>query len=316
MAPQVSVVISTYNRPERLTRLLDGLAHQKLDREQFEVIVVDDGSGPAVGSVLEAERARDRLTLRTLRHEASRGPATGRNQGWQTASSPLIAFTDDDCVPSPTWLAAGLAASESAPGAFIQGRTEPDPAELSPCLLLSRTVTVNRLGPQFETCNMFYPRELLAELGGFDERWRRPAGEDTDLAWRSVDRGAAAVYAPDALVHHAVERLGPIGTLRDGGRWGVCARLFGLHPQLRRTMLHHRLFWNVWHYLLLRSVVALLLAPPWLRHLVLARHLRALSQRARRAGAGSWGAAYLLLYDTIETASMVRGAVRYRTPVL
>ena len=58
------------------------------------------------------------------------------------------------------------------------------------------------------------------------------------------------------------------------------------------------------------------LAPPWLRRLVLRRHLRALRNRAKEAGAGPWEVGYLLLYDAVETAAMIGGAVRYRTPVL
>jgi hypothetical protein len=80
-------------------------------------------------------------------------------------------------------------------------------------------------------------------------------------------------------------------------------------------MLVHRVFWNVWHMLLLRSLVALR-APPPLRRLLLARHAAALRRRARALGAGPASTPFLLLYDAVETASMLRGAVRHRTPLL
>ena len=313
--PLVSVVVSTFDRPQRLTRLLAGLRAQQLPPEQFEVIIVDNGSGPETGAALELERESGRLQLRTIRHQVTRGPAGGRNSGWRCARAPLVAFTDDDCVPDPAWLQAGLRAAGERPGAIIQGRTEPDPRELAGDSLLSRTVSVSALGPQYETCNIFYPRGALETLGGFDERFGlRPAGEDTDLAWRALERGYEATFAPDALVHHAVQRLGMLGTLRDATRWGACARLFAVHPQTR-AILHRRLFWNVWHFLLLRSALALL-APRWLRRLVLTRHALSLRARGRRAGAGIWSVPFLLLHDAIETAAILRGALRHRTIVL
>jgi hypothetical protein len=65
-----------------------------------------------------------------------------------------------------------------------------------------------------------------------------------------------------------------------------------------------------------RSALAAVLAPPWLRRVLLRRHLQALRERADRAGAGPWAIPYLLVYDAVETAAMARGALRSRTPVL
>ena len=310
----VSVVVPTHDRPQRLVRLLDGLRGQSLARERFEVIVVDDGSGPATGETLEGERRRGGLGLRVVRHDGARGPGAARNRGWRLARAPLVAFTDDDCVPAPNWLAAALQAAAS-PGAIVQGRTEPDPGELGHKLLLARTVRVATLGPQYETCNIFYPRVVLESLGGFDEGFGlRPGGEDTDLAWRALEHGCAATFAPAAVVFHAVARLGILGTLQDATRWTASVRLFRQHPRAR-TILHRRCFWNVWHYLLWRSLLALL-GPRWLRRLVLTRHALALQARGRAAGAGVWAVPFLLVHDLLETGAIVRGAARYRTLVL
>jgi GT2 family glycosyltransferase len=312
----VTVVVSTYERPQRLAMLLAGLRRQTLDRAAFEVVVVDNGSGPETAAVLEAERARGELPLRTIRHERTLGPAGGRNAGWRAAAAPVVAFTDDDCVPDAEWLAAGLAALDAHPGAIVQGRTEPNPVEVRPRTLTSRTVRITSLSPQYETCNIFYSRELLEQLGGFDEAFGlRPAGEDTDFAYRAIAAGHRAVFAGEALVHHAVVELGFAGMLRDATRWGACARLFARRPEAR-TILYQRVFWNVWHYLLVRSALALLLAPPWMRRLLLQRHVNALRARARATGAGDWAVPFLVLYDAVETVAMARGAVGNRTPVL
>lgn len=312
---RVSVVIPAHNRPARLRRLLAGLRGQTLSGAEFEVVVVDDGSGPAVARLLTAERERGRLALRTIRHAQPQGPSAARNAGWRAARAPAVAFTDDDCRPAPEWLSALLATQAAHPGAIVQGVTEPDPADAANAGLMSRTVSVQRLGPQYETCNILYPRAVLGQLGGFDEALgARPTAEDTDLAWRAIKAGCPTVQAPSAVVHHAVERLGALGMLKVASRWTAAVQVIGRHPELR-VMLYRGRFWNVWHYLMWRSLLALT-APPWLRRLLLRRHLAALRARARVAGAGVDTVPFLLAHDVVECWAVARGAIRYRTLVL
>jgi glycosyltransferase involved in cell wall biosynthesis len=317
--PLVSVVVSTYERPQRLALLLAALRAQTLPAKRFEVIIVDNGCGPETGRILAGELARAELALTIVRHERTLGPAGGRNSGWRAARAELVAFTDDDCVPSPAWLTAALATAKRHPGTIVQGRTEPRPEELGGSRLTTRTVTITELSPQFETCNILYPRAVLEALDGFDEEFGlRPAGEDTELAWRAIGRGIGVAFAPDAVVHHAVVRLGVMGTLRDATRWSACPRMFARESGTR-AVLHGGVFWNVWHYLLVRSALSLL-GPRWLRQLLLRRHARALYERARVAGVPAWragaAAGYLALYDAVELAALARGAVRHRTLVL
>ncbi len=311
----MSVVVSTYDRPARLARLLEALRAQSLPLGEYEVIVVDNGSGPDTGALLATESARAGLTLVSARHEHTLGPAGGRNAGWRLARAPLVAFTDDDCRPEPGWLAAVVAAAREHPGAVIQGPTRPDPAELGRDTVLSHTVSVERLGPYYETSNISYPRDVLEALDGFDESFGlMPAGEDTDLALRAIEAGAEAVFAPGAVVLHAVERVGVRGKLRVSARWGPAVRVLAEHPQVREE-LYRGLFWNVWHYLLWRSVLAVA-APGWLRRLLIGRHLISLERRARELGAGPWAVPFLVVNDAVESWAIARGAWRHRTFVL
>ncbi len=313
--PQVSVVVPTHDRPERLAAVLAGLRAQTLAAEAFEVIVVDDGSVTAgTQELLAEEPLRGALRLRSVRHASARGTSAGRNSGWREAQAPLVAFTDDDCVPQASWLSEALAVSRRHSGAIVQGRTEPNPAELGHRGVFSRTICVDSLGPQYEACNIFYPRALLERVGGFDETFGLfSAGEDTDLAWRALEAGSPTAFAPDAVVFHAVHELGPLRTLREAMRLSQTALVFARHPQTR-AMLNRRLFWNGWHYLVIRSILALALPGP-LRRFLLMRHAVQLAARARAAGAGPWAVPFLLLYDAIETGAVVRGGIRYRTPV-
>src|SRR5438270_6893074 len=109
-SPRISVVVTTYERAASLARLVGGLESQTLGTDQFEVIVADDGSTDDTPHVLGRLRESTPLDLRVVRNDRNRGPAAGRNLGWRVARAPVVAFTDDDCWPQPTWLEAGLAA--------------------------------------------------------------------------------------------------------------------------------------------------------------------------------------------------------------
>ncbi len=308
----MSVVVATRNRAERLRALLGALAAQEGVR--LEAIVVDDASSDATSDVL-AEGVEG-LHLRVLRRTAQGGPGSARNEGWREARAALVAFTDDDCTPAPGWLAALLAAHRERPGALLQGQTRPHPDEAGRQDGFSRSQLVTSLSPHFQTCNIAYPRELLEQVGGFDEAFGHYA-EDADLAWRAIATGARAEFVPGALVHHAVHTLGAIGQLRDSQRWAGAVRAFARHPGIR-TSFTHGIFWRPSHEGLLLALAALalrrrsrglslLLAVPYLRH------LRGLHGSA--AGTLAFAPAHVVV-DAAEVVAMARGSARFKTLVL
>src|SRR5690242_8633278 len=100
----LAVVVATQNRADLCTRLLKTLAEQSLDHSRFEVVVVDDCSDDDTPEALASLARQLPYRLRTLRTEVSRGAGPARNLGWQSCTAEFIAFTDDDCLPQPTWL--------------------------------------------------------------------------------------------------------------------------------------------------------------------------------------------------------------------
>lgn len=316
---RVSVVVATRDRPGRLRRLLDSLREQTV--EDFEVIVVDDGSVRGTPELVrrEAEGEYERpLAFRGVRRAVAGGPSAARNEGWPLARAPLVAFVDDDCVATPGWLEALLGAAAAGPGAVVQGRVLPDPREAGRLGPFSRSLWVEELGPHYQAANILYPRELLERLGGFDAEAFPYVGEDTDLAWRAKAAGARFEWAPDALVHHAVRQLGPVGALRMATRWTPSIRLFARHRALRGRHLTYGLFWKGSHYLLVRALVALALRrrSRWLALWLGAPYARHLLRRGAEEGGGPAAAPFYALHDLVELAAVARGAVRYRTPVL
>jgi glycosyltransferase involved in cell wall biosynthesis len=208
-APDVSVVVSTFNRAPLLGPLLDGLRAQTLDRDRFEVVIVDDGSTDETAAVLEREVARGELDLNVIRRPRNAGLTVGREVGWRAARAGVLAFTDDDCEPAPDWLERGLAAVRSNPGALVQGRVLPrrsDFERMSPWRRpFTRTLDIPAPDPHVQTANVFYPREVLERIGGMDiAEFEHYPGEDADLAWRAIDSGAEVVFEPGVLGQHAI----------------------------------------------------------------------------------------------------------------
>lgn len=90
------MIIPTFNRPRELGLCLDGFVEQTVPREQFEVIVIDDGSSEDLAPVCEP--FRNRLRLKLL-HQENRGPSVARNAGIARARSQLLLLYDDDLRP-------------------------------------------------------------------------------------------------------------------------------------------------------------------------------------------------------------------------
>jgi glycosyltransferase involved in cell wall biosynthesis len=229
--PIISVVVPTYGRGGRLGSLIASLEDQDLGRP-YEVIVVDDGSPAASRAQLQALSTRASIPLRTIMLDVNGGPARARNHGWRSARADLVGFTDDDCTPQRGWLSALVSALGKYE--FVQGRTQPDPAEGNRAGPFSRTMLVVRENGFYETCNMGYRRTLLEQMGGFDEGFRYPAGEDSDLGCRAREAGASFSYDPDALVYHDVVNRGYLEFLRNTRRWAGVVRVVRLHPEMRR----------------------------------------------------------------------------------
>ena len=101
------------------------------------------------------------------------GPAAARNAGWHAALGQLVAFTDDDCVPQPEWLATLAAALQVAD--IAQGCTLPDPAQEHLLGPFARTMDVRSETGYYQTCNVGYRRSVLEAVGGFDDDLRQAA---------------------------------------------------------------------------------------------------------------------------------------------
>jgi glycosyltransferase involved in cell wall biosynthesis len=193
--PTVSVVVPTRNRAQALGELLRALERQTY--QSFEVIVVDDASEDGTFELLSEWQAPHRLAFRLPR---AWGSYAARNRGIEESRGRLVAFTDDDCLPEPGWLAALLEAMEVPRVVGAQGVTLAQPGHVTP---FTHQIVTRRPGPPYRTCNIMYRRTVLQRLGCFDASLRWYA--DNILGLRARALGSIA-FAPEAVVFHPPRR--------------------------------------------------------------------------------------------------------------
>ena len=194
--PRISVVVPACGRPAALLACVDALRRQEPPDGGFEIVVVDDGDGlPPLPS-----------DVRTVAGEGA-GPAAARNRGVDVARGEVIAFTDDDCRPSPRWLReldAELRRGRTAgvAGSTVNGVTDDVFAAASQLVLDAAHEHFSSGGePEFAaSCNLAVLAADLRAVGGFDRSFRY--AEDRDLCARWLASGRRLAWAPAAEVVH------------------------------------------------------------------------------------------------------------------
>lgn len=240
-APEISVVVPTYQRPDRLARLLEALTAQR--DVALEVILVDDGGTVPLEPVVEP--FRQRLPLRLL-VQANAGPAAARNRGAREARTDVLAFTDDDCAPRHDWAALMLRAVRSASGPALAGGVTVNAiredifAEASQDIADFLQSRSGPHGPFAASNNIAMPKAAFEALGGFDASYPRAAGEDRAFCSAWVEHGWPVVRVPDAVVEHH-HRLGVSGFWRQHRNYGFGACMFHRRRPATRMGLGRRL---------------------------------------------------------------------------
>jgi GT2 family glycosyltransferase len=233
MSIRVSVVIPTFRRPQLLKRCIDALLMQTLHPSEFEIIIVDDDGSDETRELVARSARSSQPAIRYLRNGGKHGPAAARNEGWKNAKGPLIAFTDDDCIPERDWLARGMAAFNDDT-AGVCGRI---------IVPVSRTPTDYELNTsflefaEFATANCFYTRTALESAGGFDERFTKAWREDADLFFTLLKRGEPMLFVRDAVVVHPVRTGGWGISLREQSKSMFNALLYKKHPVLYKKKI-------------------------------------------------------------------------------
>jgi glycosyltransferase involved in cell wall biosynthesis len=205
--PFVSVVIPVLNDAARLKLCLKALEKQMYPADAYEVIVVDNGSTDDTKAICMGYSATRYL------FEPIRGLHKARNTGIGAAKGAVLAFTDADCIPEPSWIEKGAAALARSPNTgLIAGRIDifyQDPANPTAVELFEK-LTAFRQKEYIEKmhfaapANVFTSKSVIEKVGHFDGTLK--SGADVEWGDRVFKAGYAQIYADDAVVAHPARR--------------------------------------------------------------------------------------------------------------
>jgi glycosyltransferase involved in cell wall biosynthesis len=222
---KLSLIISTYNQPGSLAKVLDSVALQKTPPD--EILIADDGSGDSTREVIEAWRSEAKIPTHHLWHPDNGFlKTTILNKAVAAATGEYLVFLDGDCVPHPLFIADHRALAER--GFWVQGRrcfvrekfvrdfapekisiwqwilrgrlARPTKCFRLPCALIFR----NQKQRGILGCNMAFWRDDVIAVNGFDESYvGRGMGADSDLGSRIYNLGRARKFVYGrAIVYH------------------------------------------------------------------------------------------------------------------
>jgi len=196
-----SIIIPAYNAEQTLGACLEALNRQSTTREDYEVIVVDDGSSD--GTSKKAKGFNVKYIFQT-----NQGPATARNKGAQAAGGDIILFTDSDCVPDHNWIREMVSPFNDSDVTGVKGSYKTRHRELAARFaqaefedrydLLQKSPSIDMV----DTYSAAFRKDVFLEMGGFDESFPVANNEDTDMSYRLVAAGHKLVFNPRAFVYH------------------------------------------------------------------------------------------------------------------
>jgi cellulose synthase/poly-beta-1,6-N-acetylglucosamine synthase-like glycosyltransferase len=318
--------VPTYRRADLLDRCLSALTSQEFDPRAYEIIIADDAASQDTERQVCDWAARAGDVGRTIRYVPNRGPnhgpAAARNAGWRQAQGNILAFTDDDTLPDRCWLAYGIGAfADGVDG--VMGRTSvPLPEDPTDYELNAAGLE----GSEFLTANCFYRRDLIAEVGGFEESYTLAWREDTDMWLTLIERGCNLVVAPEAVVVHPIRPAEWGISLKQQKRSQFNALLYKRHPEQyikrvqpgpiwRYYFMVGALFMTVYALLTGRKLLAFDAAAAWflMTGRFCAQRLRHTSHKPAHVAEMAVTSA---LIPPLSVFWRIYGAIKFRVPFL
>lgn len=217
MSIKYSVVIPTYNRSKLLKNNLEALAIQTVSKNDYEVIVINDGSRDYTDAVAaQFQKERPEINFVYIVQE-NHGVSHARNQGIKRAKGEIIFFTDDDCVVPLNWIETLTDGYRRHPEIVGAGGWYKYSEEIYKKSVYAE-YTIYAFSTQYSmyaeiksndfstnlagnTSNMSYRKSVLEKLEGFDEEMRIPGFDDWELKKRILDLGRPLLYIPIFVLH-------------------------------------------------------------------------------------------------------------------
>lgn len=225
----LSIIIPTRNRAELLQKALESLKNQTLNANQFEVLVVDNGSTD--NTVEVCQRFQGKLQKFRYFYEDTPGLHIGRHKGYEEACGDILVYIDDDIEALPGWLEAIQDCFSNPQVALVGGNILPSyletpPEWLSKLWKKSRIFNGNAIAAlsliqlpegQYEIsplyiwgCNFSVRRNIVKRAGGFhpdgmpQELIRFRGDGETHISQYILDNNYCCLFDSRASVYHAV----------------------------------------------------------------------------------------------------------------
>ncbi len=239
MQPKLSVVVATYNRLPLLLDLLKDFTYQNMPADEFEVLVIDDGSSSPVAPRIG--KLKFPYTIRCF-EQANAGAAVARHRGVLEAQGEIVVFVDDDMHVQPDFLAQHLREHERGL-CVVQGHIAA-PGNVSTLPLFERfhAYQIERFvgevasgqsqirGVHLCTGNLSLPRQTYLDIGGFDTSLQR--SEDRELGIRCEAAKVPLVLSTRARSVHRSDHDRLDFWLRRSFNYGVYdLRIAKKHPE-------------------------------------------------------------------------------------
>ncbi|OHA02014.1 MAG: hypothetical protein A3C11_00020 [Candidatus Sungbacteria bacterium RIFCSPHIGHO2_02_FULL_49_12] len=244
-APVFSVIIPTYNRRDLLMQTLGAIFQQKgISRQDFEVIVVDNGSRDGTEeAIADFARHTEGTEIICAQLNKNYGADLARNVGVLQSRGRFFAFTDDDCLVPEDWLSEFKEELEGDPeiagvGGFKKPKSTRERLDIYHRFLMwghfhdphIRTKDGSGLNRCGLTANVCYRRDVFEKLGGFNLYFKRIGFQE--FKTRAHKSGIKLLYEPKMVEHFAYFNFG--------------AHVLKLFPQSVNRYLLHKLYPDVW----------------------------------------------------------------------
>lgn len=237
--PLVSVTIATYNAERWVEEVLNSLFAQTYPQDAIEIVVVDDGSSDGTREILNRLSLGHR-NLKTI-YQKNQGTAKAHTVGLAHSQGKYIFVLSHDVYAEPDWVGSVVDIFEENPSVgIVQGGVVPVRSVTEPFAHAVEFTSFNR---SFATAAITYRARDLDLVGRFYLEELCRYGDDAELAYRILKRGAKSVFLEKITARHEVVREDFWKSITDAwGRQKFCL-LFKLHPRAR-GFLYHRFLWG------------------------------------------------------------------------
>ena len=224
-----SVIVPTYNRADEIIELLDSLETQTISQNDFEVIVVDDGSTDDTENIISNYISNQKINISFIKQD-HKGPGEARNLGMQKAQGKYYLFIDSDCIADKEWLSSYKSAVQGIDPAGFGGpdKVLPNFSPVQKAIDYSMTsfITTGGIrGSSKKKISKYYPRsfnmgvraDIVDKIGGMGKLRH---GQDIEFSNRILSTGEQVFKVDSAVVYHK-RRMSIKKFFKQVFNWGV-----------------------------------------------------------------------------------------------